>query len=68
MTSVITPQESGRRGYVAMLAKYGERKVNQWRRMGGRKRYLTHDELLAAEAATRRERRLSSKSGGAHRP
>lgn len=32
-----SPAESGFRGYVATLEKYGKRRMDAWRRSGGRK-------------------------------
>lgn len=57
---VITRQEYGRRGYEVTLARYGKRQMDAWRRMGGRPKDPTYDEIVAAQAATRREKRRVS--------
>lgn len=66
--SVVSRQESGLRGYQAMLAKHGVAQVNKWRRTGGRKRNRTYLEIIEAErleaeakASARRARRSSSR-------
>jgi hypothetical protein len=67
--SVVSRSEAGRRGYVAMLARYGEAQVNRWRRTGGRKPNPTYAEIIAAEnaaerakkAVTRQRRRMQSR-------
>lgn len=48
----------------ALVAKYGERQVNAWRRKGGRPKDPTLIEILEQEreqASARRGRRVSSK-------
>lgn len=45
--SVGTPQEWGALGYQALVAKYGEHRINQWRRKGGRPRNRTLAEIQA---------------------
>ena len=63
--TVISRQESGARGYAVTRARYGDRKLNEWRRKGGRKPDPTLLEILAmereAKAATRTKARLSSR-------
>lgn len=68
LPSVISQAEYGRRGYDALLAKYGRRQLDAWRRRGGRPRDPSLLEIREEErererslAATRRERRVSSK-------
>ena len=46
--SVVTPEERGRRGYLATEAKYGKAQMNRWRRTGGRKPNRTLAEIMAA--------------------
>lgn len=68
MTSVVSRSEAGRRGYEQTLANHGKAAMDRWRRSGGRKPNLTLieiNELEREQAATRRQRRVSSKSGGA---
>lgn len=48
--SVVTRSESGKRGYEALLATYGERQLNKWRRQGGRKKHRTLAEIQESEA------------------
>lgn len=45
--SVVTPQERGYRGRLAVEAKYGKRVTDSWRRKGGRKPNRTIDEIRA---------------------
>lgn len=65
--SVVSPKESGARGYMALRAKYGDKRLNEWRRLGGRKPDASYDQIMAAQAekkaADRRTNRRSSSTG-----
>lgn len=49
----MTPAEWGARGYEVLVATYGEHRINQWRRRGGRKPIRSLAEIQAATGATR---------------
>ncbi len=61
MNTVVSAREYGARGYQALLAKYGKQQLDRWRRLGGRPRDLSFDEIQMA--ATRRRRRVSKQGG-----
>jgi hypothetical protein len=52
-----TPQEWGARGYQVVVAKYGERQMNLWRKRGGRKRNPTYAELMKAVTGSNRTKK-----------
>lgn len=66
--SVVSRQEAGRRGYIAMTAAHTKAERLKWARKGGKPRNPSLVEILAREAeerqrqgATRREKRRLSK-------
>jgi hypothetical protein len=65
VVNVGTPSEWGKRGYETTLARYGEYRMNQWRRRGGRKPNPT---LAQLEAMSRPIVRTGKKKAGATPP
>lgn len=62
--SVVTRSEAGKRGYEALLATYGTKQLNRWRRQGGRKKHRTLAEINAEarETASTKRRRVANHS------
>lgn len=58
--SVVSAAERGRWGYQALVRKYGEARVNQWRRRGGRKPNPTLAQIQSGQLPERAKRRVTT--------